>query len=473
MLFPTFSFFVFFVFVFLLNWWLKRFSWKTHIWWRVFLLSVSYLFYATWDVRFLVSLFLVTVVNYFGAFYLTKAVNVVVAKRRLVLILSLDILTLAFFKYFNFFRENVSLFLANIGLPPDFLLLHVVLPVGLSFYILRAISYSFDVYRKKIPPEKSFLDLAVYISFFPYLLSGPILRADEFLGQLKQGGAKIIDNLWENLFLILSGLFKKIVVSSYLTMNIVDSVFAVPQNHSQLAVVLAVYAYALAIYCDFSGYTDLAIGIAGLMGFKSPANFNQPYLAIDFQDFWRRWHITLSNFLRDYVYIPLGGNRKGNLRTYVNLLITMFVSGLWHGTGLQFIIWGLFHGLGLAFSRFKNQVTGKTFFRVEKVLSWFVTLNAICFLWIFFRAENMEQAFAVIKQIFNWHSLPEPINVFAGVLIFAGFIILAIGPIFKKAFLAVQEKLPLALQVLSVAVIVILIIRLGPDIVPPFIYFNF
>jgi D-alanyl-lipoteichoic acid acyltransferase DltB (MBOAT superfamily) len=302
------------------------------------------------------------------------------------------------------------------------------------------------------------------------------MRPDEFLPQLKNGGARTIENLQENFAFILSGLFKKVVVASYLTVNIVDDVFAVPQNHSQLSVLLAIYAYALVIYCDFSGYSDLAIGIAGLMGFKSPANFNAPYLAIDFRDFWRRWHITFSNWLRDYVYIPLGGNRKGEIRTYFNLVITMIISGLWHGTGLNFVFWGFLHSLGLIASNIREKFgMGFRGFleKFEKLLSWFITFNAICFFWIFFRAESVPGAFAVIKQLFDWKANIEPIEVYTITFIVLGFLIFSLGKQIKKIFLKIEEKLPLALQIIIIYILVVIIVELGPDIIPPFIYFQF
>jgi D-alanyl-lipoteichoic acid acyltransferase DltB (MBOAT superfamily) len=472
MLFPTFSFFAFFSAVLVLNWLLKR----KPFFWRIFLLLVSYFFYATWDVRFLALIFLISFSNYFSALLINNSFNEDRKKTWLAMIVGADILVLAFFKYFNFFREGADILLNKAGFSSNLLFLHVILPIGLSFYILRAISYNIDVFHKKIPPEKSFLDLAIYISFFPQLLSGPISRAQDFLSQLKGGGAKTIENPEENFTLILSGLFKKIVIASYLTMNIVDDVFAVPQNHSQLAVLLAVYAFAIVIYCDFSGYSDMAIGLAGLMGFKSPVNFNAPYLSVDFQDFWRRWHITLSNWLRDYVYIPLGGSRKGRTRIYLNLMATMFVSGLWHGNGIQFIVWGLLHGLGLAFSRIKAEVMEQgrnQFARLEKILSWFITLNAICFLWIFFRAQSLQNAFDVIKQLFNWKSVSESVNIYVVGLIFLSFLGFIFGQRVKELLVSVQKRLPLFLQALFLAAVVILIIKLGPDIVPPFIYFKF
>jgi D-alanyl-lipoteichoic acid acyltransferase DltB (MBOAT superfamily) len=472
MLFPTFTFFLFFAIILILNWTLK----KRPLWWRIFLLLSSYIFYATINVRFVLLIFIVSLINFYSGLLIHRSDQETKRKILLGVTVGINILILGFFKYYGFFREGMQALLDKFGISSNFLLLNVILPVGLSFYILRAISYNVDIYRKKINPESSFLDLAIYIAFFPQLLAGPIMRPDEFLPQLKNGGAKTIENLQENFAFILSGLFKKIVIVSYLTVNIVDDVFAVPQNHSQLAVLLAIYAYAIVIYCDFSGYSDLAIGIAGLMGFKSPANFNAPYLAIDFRDFWRRWHITFSNWLRDYVYIPLGGNRKGEIRTYFNLVITMLISGLWHGTGLNFVFWGFLHGLGLIASRIREKfgVGFRGFLeKFEKTLSWFITFNAVCFFWIFFRAESVSGAFAVIKQLFNFRTGVEPVAVYTIFFIVLSFLIFALGKKIKELFIKIEEKLPLALQIIFISILIVIIVELGPDIIPPFIYFQF
>lgn len=472
MQFPTFSFFVFFLIVLVFNWLLK----SKPLLWRAFLLLASYFFYAVWDPRLLILIFVVSIFNYASALIIDRASGEGRRKFWLIFTVGADVLVLVFFKYFNFFRESADVLFNTVGFSSNFLLLHIILPVGLSFYILRAISYNVDVFHKKIPPTKSFLDLAIYISFFPQLLSGPILRAGDFFSQLKDGGQKTLENREENFFLILTGLFKKIVIVSYLTINIVDDVFAVPQNHSQLAILLAIYAFAIVIYCDFSGYSDMATGIAGLMGFKTPVNFASPYLSLNFQDFWRRWHITLSNWLRDYVYIPLGGSKKGKVRTYINIMVTMLISGLWHGSGMQFIVWGLLHGLGLSISRLRTTGTEERatiFGYMRKFISWFITFNAICFLWIFFRAQNMQNAFDIMRQLFNWQGASEPINIYIIGLIFLSFMGFIFGQRIRRFYIYVQEKSPLFLQAIFLAIIVIFIIRLGPDIVPPFIYYKF
>jgi D-alanyl-lipoteichoic acid acyltransferase DltB (MBOAT superfamily) len=347
MLFSTFEFLAFFTFVLILNWILKRWP----LIWRLFLLTASYFFYSVWDLRFLSILFLVSLVNFiFGLLIQKNFFN----QKKFFLSLSIifNILILIVFKYYDFFRVSAETLLEKIGLQATFPLLEIILPLGLSFYIFRVISYGVDVYSGKIRATFSLLDFLIYVSFFPQLLAGPISRAGDFLPQLKNGGEKTIENLYQNITLIILGLFKKLVISSYLVLNLTDNVFAVPENHSSLTILLAILAYTLVIYFDFSGYSDLSIGFAGLLGFKSPNNFDSPYLAQNLIDFWRRWHISFSSWLRDYVYIPLGGNRKGNNRKYLNLMTIMLIAGLWHGAALHFVFWGFLYGIGLIISHF-------------------------------------------------------------------------------------------------------------------------
>ena len=438
-----------------------------------FLLVTSYAFYATWNIKFLALLVFVSLFNFLTG----KEIGAHKSRKMLLLAISGNLLVLGFFKYYDFFRLSAETIFSALGLPFSGFFGSVVLPIGLSFYILRAISYNIDIYRGEIKPTVSLLNFSVYISFFPQLLSGPIARPKEFLVQLENGGSKTIDNLQEYFVMILGGLFKKVVIASYLSMA-TGNVFSVPQNHSPIAVLLAIYAYAVIIYCDFSGYSDMAIGIAGLMGFQSPPNFAAPYAALSVQDFWRRWHISLSSWLRDYVYIPLGGNRKGKARKYLNSLLTMLISGIWHGTGLNYLVWGGLHGIGLAVNQIeKDYLTvnqQNRFTRaIKKFSGWFVTFNFICFSWVFFRAENISSAFATLKQLFNFSAPVEPIEAYAiylTVIAILGFFLAERVNSFLTTFL---KKLPFLLQALVIAIALILILKLGPDIVPPFIYFNF
>jgi D-alanyl-lipoteichoic acid acyltransferase DltB (MBOAT superfamily) len=375
------------------------------------------------------------------------------------------------FKYYDFFRFSAQSLLEKIGFKFQIPVLEIILPVGLSFYIFKAISYNIDVFKKKIEATNSLLDFLIYIAFFPHLLSGPIARAGDFLPQLKNGGAKKIENLYENIALIFFGLFKKLAISSYLTLLITDDVFAVPENHSSFIIFLAVFAYTLVIYFDFSGYSDMAIGFAGLLGFKSPINFDAPYLATNIKDFWRRWHISLSNWVRDYIYIPLGGNKKGKIRKYFNLMVAMTLMGLWHGAAFHFIFWGFLHALALVFTHicfdflnFKK--------RIVKIFGWFFTFNFVTFSWIFFRSDNMENAFSLIKTFFSFQKIFEPFKIYLLFLIILGFLLFLFERKIVRTLIFILGKLSYSL-ILILPFVLILIFKLSPDIIPSFIYFKF
>jgi D-alanyl-lipoteichoic acid acyltransferase DltB (MBOAT superfamily) len=474
MLFPTFGFLTFFTFVLILNWYLKRWP----LIWRLFLLVSSYFFYSVWDLRFLLILFVVSLVNFLTG--LLIYLNIFKSKK-LVLILSIivNILVLIVFKYYDFFRISLETLLEKLGFSFTFPLLNIILPIGLSFYIFRIISYNIDVYRENTKPTFSTLDFLIYVAFFPQLLAGPIARASDFLSQLKGSGAKNIENLYENITLIILGLLKKLVISSYLVLNLTDNVFAVPENHSPLIILLAIFAYTLVIYFDFSGYSDMAIGFAGLMGFKSPINFDSPYLAQNLIDFWRRWHISFSSWLRDYIYIPLGGNREGNNRKYFNLMVVMVTAGLWHGAALHFIFWGFLYGIGLVATHFLRDRRGlnpnseKSVGKIDKFFSWFLTFNFISFLWIFFRSESIGSAFKLIKSLFNFSFSVEPFPVYILIFMTFGFLLFFFEKRIIDFFSRFQKKLPLATWLFFIILIIIFIFKLSPDTVPSFIYFSF
>ncbi len=481
MLFPTFEFFIFFTLVLILNWFLKRWP----LAWRLFLLFSSYYFYSVWDFRFLSVIFILSLLNFLSGLAIGKDF---LKERKFIFILAVlfNIFALGYLKFYDFFRISAEALLSRLGFSTVLPLLGVILPIGLSFYILRAISYNIDVYLKKIPATSSFLDFAIYISFFPQLLAGPLMRSGDFLAQLKDGGVKRIENLYENFALIFLGLFKKIVISSYLTLSITDDVFAVPANHSSQVILLAVLAYALVIYCDFSGYSDMAIGFAGLMGFKSPLNFAAPYLSLNIQDFWRRWHISLSDWVRDYIYIPLGGNKKGAVRKYFNLVAVMVLVGFWHGATTNFIIWGGIQGLALVGFHFYQDIKkfGKSFHLnqtalrkigevANKLFWWFFTFSFVSFSWIFFRSENVKNALALIRGVFYSEKTAEPIRIYIIALVAVGFLFFLFERQIFRGLTIFQQRLPLFLLVFFAILGAILIFKLGPDTLPSFIYFNF
>ncbi|MDR2733830.1 MAG: hypothetical protein LBC99_04185 [Spirochaetota bacterium] len=434
--FDTVSYGFFLIIVFFV-WW---FLYHTNLVRVVFLLLASWFFYMSWNPVFVVLIIASSSTDFFIGMFISRALQ---NKRRglarfwlaLSLISSLGLLF--FFKYFNFFHEVLFQLGISEGSSD---VISLILPVGISFYTFQTMSYVLDIYRGLLEPIRSFTKFALFVSFFPQLVAGPIVRARDFLPQLltKPNFDPVL--MCNGFFFIMIGLFKKIVISDFIALNLADRVFASPELYTPIEVLFGVYAYGLQIYCDFSGYSDIAIGSAALFGFKLPLNFNSPYKAANLQDFWRRWHITLSTWLRDYLYIPLGGSRHGNARTYINLAITMLLGGLWHGAAWRFIIWGALHGIGLAavraWQRRKHDVsahavTGRhAFLRARKnataqkvklsakgrakaadtippapakktyrFLAWFCTLHFVMFAWIFFRAPDMAAVGAVLAKI--------------------------------------------------------------------------
>lgn len=345
-LFPTMTFAVFFVVVLGISWRLS----DRPLEWRLFVLASSYVFYGWWDPRFCLLLAGSTVLNHLFVHLVARARTPGAARAAMALGVVANLVVLGFFKYYGFFVDSLLQALEPLGLAPTALLIKIGLPIGISFFTFCAISYVIDVYRGQQEPIP-LLDFAVYLSFFPHLVAGPIVRVSEFAPQLRRRRNRDRVDAVRATRLICRGIFKKVVIANYLATAIVDPVFAAPGHAQNLELVVAAVAYAVQIYADFSGYTDMAIGIALLMGIRFPDNFDQPYAATSVQDFWRRWHMTLSRWLRDYVYIPLGGNRGGDRAEMRNLVITMALGGLWHGANWTFVIWGLYHGVGLVAER--------------------------------------------------------------------------------------------------------------------------
>lgn len=356
----------------------------------------------------------------------------------------------------------------------------ILLPVGISFYLFQSISYTVDVYRQKLAPTRNFVDFALYVSFFPQLVAGPIVRAAEFMPQTTSDYHLTRREFGHAIFLILTGLLKKMVVSDYISINMVDRVFDNPLLHSGLENLLAIYGYALQIYCDFSGYTDIAIGLALLLGFRLCTNFNSPYKAMNISDFWRRWHISLSSWLRDYLYIPLGGNRHGRIRTAVNLMITMLLGGLWHGANLRFILWGGIHGMalvahkGLAKSRWATVMSGPWGRRLGVVL----TFHLVCFAWIFFRADSITSAGLMLEQIathFGGASIPDIVQAHLPVLaiMLCGYVAHWLPNSLQETIRGRFIDTPVVLKLLIVLLSVLLIVQTSTTGLQPFIYFKF
>jgi D-alanyl-lipoteichoic acid acyltransferase DltB (MBOAT superfamily) len=356
----------------------------------------------------------------------------------------------------------------------------IILPVGISFFSFQALSYTIDLYRHKTQPVLNIIDFGFYKSFFPQLVAGPIVRAAEFIPQMYADYALTTREMGHALFLILNGLMKKMLISDYISINFVDRVFDNPLSYSGFENLMGVYGYALQIYCDFSGYTDIAIGLALLLGFRLPINFNSPYKATDLTDFWRRWHISLSSWLRDYLYIPLGGNRKGKFRTYLNLMATMLIGGLWHGANLRFVIWGGLHGMGLVMHKLWNAIFPRR--QASKGLrllfAQFFTFQFVCFAWIFFRASDMDGARNVLSQIFNHfggYTVPAMVVSYANIfLIMAlGFTVHWVPASFKEKYRGWFITTPMYAKVIIIVLVVLVIFQVKSSVLQPFIYFQF
>ena len=399
---------------------------------------------------------------------------------------------LAYFKYTNFLLDIGTSFLHSVGvwfnyapwaeLPKTEMA--IFLPVGISFFTFQSISYIIDVYRRRIEPLGRWIDYVFYVSFFPQLVAGPIVRARDFIPQIYKNPSVSKAEFGEGLFLILCGLLKKCVISDYISLNFVDRVFDAPLLYTGVENLLAVYGYTLQIYCDFSGYSDMAIGLALLLGYRFNLNFDSPYQSATITEFWRRWHISLSSWLKDYLYISLGGNRKGKLRTYVNLMITMLLGGLWHGASVSFILWGALHGVALAihkavmsaFPSFKQM--GKDMVPWRRFLGTIFTFHLVAFGWIMFRADSMEKVRNILSQIVgNFH--PEVFGQFivgyktVFILMIVGYLAHYIPRAWERRMQQVVTSSPLLLQAALLAVAIFIVIQFKSAGVQPFIYFQF
>jgi alginate O-acetyltransferase complex protein AlgI len=464
-LFPTVQFAIFFSVVFALSWALMP---RPRLW-KPFIVVASYVFYAAASWRFCLLLAGVTLGNQLGA-RLVHASDDERRRRRIVAAtVALDLGVLGVFKYYSFFAQDVDRVLESMRLGLPLPLLTLALPVGVSFFTFQAISYVVDVKRRVIAPA-SMLDAAVYISFFPHLVAGPIVRAREFLPQLARPRDPANVALGAGVTLIAIGLVKKVVLADFLARQVVDPVFGVPQAYAAPDVALALYAYAAQIYCDFSGYTDIAIGLALMLGFVFPQNFNGPYRAQSFREFWRRWHMTLSRFLRDFLYIPLGGNRRGPLMTARNLMITMVLGGLWHGAAWTFVLWGAFHGSCLTA---EHALRGRVPFRLPAWLKWTITFHLVVLAWVLFRSQDLGTAGDVFSRLVT----PGPatlwtVPVVGAVLAVIGLQLAPARPL-EWLRARVEGWHPAALGA-GLAVLIAFVAATVPSQgVPPFIYFRF
>jgi alginate O-acetyltransferase complex protein AlgI len=464
MLFPTVQFAIFFPIVLALSWALM----SRPLLWKPFIVFASYVFYAAASWRFCLLLGGITLGNQAAAKLIARTDE---PRRRKLLVgaaVALDLLALGIFKYYSFFVQSFGDALHSVGLGMPLPLITIALPVGISFFTFQAISYVVDVHRRLVEPAST-IDVAVYLSFFPHLVAGPIVRAREFLPQLARPRDPQHVAVGAGIALIALGLVKKVVIADYLARSIVDPVFGVPQAYSAPDVALAAYSYAAQIYCDFSGYTDMAIGLALLMGYVFPQNFRSPYRATGFRDFWRRWHMTLSRFLRDFLYIPLGGSRGGRLFTYRNLMLTMVLGGLWHGAAWTFVLWGAFHGLGLV----TEHALGGRLGRVPAWLRWLVTFHLVVFGWILFRSENLGLVGTFLSRLVHPGSATLwTVPVFLAVIAAIGLQLVPSGPVTRVQLRL--ERLPAPVLGAALALLIVVVgATVSSQGVAPFIYFRF
>jgi alginate O-acetyltransferase complex protein AlgI len=467
---------------------------KTRYLRSTYLLVFSLFFYYKSSGFFFFLLIFSTLVDYVLGILIGNAHSPWKRKVYVSLSVIVNLSLLSFFKYSYFIADTLNHLLgtkfealnflahwANLAAGTNFDVGSIVLPVGISFFTFQTISYSVDVFRRKIDPVRNIIDFGFYVSFFPQLVAGPIVRAAEFIPQIYRKYSLSKRELGYAMFLILNGVLKKVVVSDYISLNLVDRVFASPLSFSGFENLLAIYGYAVQIYCDFSGYTDMAMGIALLLGFRLPLNFNSPYKAVSITDFWRRWHISLSSWLRDYLYIPLGGSRLGSFRTYINLLITMLLGGLWHGASLRFLVWGAIHGVSLAVHKLWSIIFPQSERNMpvwRRFLGALFTFHLVCLSWVYFRAETFSQAWEMLGQVatrFGWQSVIDVVLAYGTpfVLISLALAIhwlpISIKELYRGAFI----RSHLVLKIVIILAVALLVFQFKSAELQPFIYFRF
>ena len=474
---------------------------------NLFLMAFSWFFYYKTGGWFLFLLLFTAVFDFTAARLVYRSTNAAKRKALIVASVAINLGVLAYFKYTFFFVDALNYLTgahyaaqnwlagaANQSLGTHFDVLTIILPVGVSFYTFQSMSYTIDVYRGDLKPVTNFLDFAFFVSFFPQLVAGPIVRASEFVPQIYKPYSLTSAEYGRAVFLIVNGLAKKILISDYLAANFVDRVFASPLQFTGFENLLAVYGYAIQIYCDFSGYTDIAIGVALLLGFRLALNFDSPYQSTSITEFWRRWHISLSSWLRDYLYIPLGGNRRGKARAYLNQFLTMLLGGLWHGASIRFLVWGALHGMALAVHKAWGQLRSTNYevqtaggrpsarqfvIRTSQfVISWALTFHFVCFCWIFFRADSMTTAVAVIHRIataFQPELIPTMLPAYArvfGLMALAYYLHFIPRPV-KEGVRGWFGRVPDLGKALLIVAVVVVLFQVKNAQMQPFIYFQF
>jgi len=483
MLFPSLEYLLFLTGTFALFWVLAR--WPL---WRITFLAVSgAVFYMAWRPEFILLLAGTTAVDYLSSTRIHQADNARTRKAWLVLSLSVNLGVLFSFKYAGWALRSVDDALHLFGLDVAVPMFRVVLPVGISFYTFEAMSYVIDVYQRRAEPASGWLRYGAFISFFPHLVAGPIIRARTFLPQLDR--APMVDDgmVGKAVALICLGMLKKVAIGDFLAVNLNDRVFDIPENFSALETLAALYGYTMQIYCDFSGYTDVATGSALLFGIRLPRNFDRPYLSTSVQDFWRRWHQTLSTWLRDYVYYPLGGSRGGRLATYRNLMITLVVAGIWHGAAWTFVLYGLLHGTGMVVNRYLSERRKARLLRqgldprttvvpltlVGRVWRIALTMQFIVLSRILFRSESLDKAERIVSRLLTFDARLVQIAPSVWLVLVGAFVLHWTPPSWWERIVESFKRLPAVVQGATAAAVGALLMQVASSEVVPFIYFQF
>ncbi len=439
----------------------------------LFVIGFSLFFYYKSSGWFLLLLVATSLVDWIMSRMMVRVGSQVLRKCCVAFSVVLSLSILGYFKYANFFLWNWNQMVEGNFQPLD-----IILPVGISFYTFQSISYIIDVYRGSVRPTETWIEYLFFLSFFPALVAGPIVRADYFIPQIKANRGATRDEIFTGFWLVILGVLKKAVIADYIS-QYNDLIFASPTGYSGFESLMGVIGYTMQIYCDFSGYSDMAIGIAMIMGFSLAINFDFPYRSTSLTEFWRRWHISLSSWLRDYVYIPLGGNRKGTLRTYINNFLTMLIGGLWHGAAWKFVFWGAMHGVGLAVNKACRPVTVRMeHFRWFRIASWSLTILYVSFLWIFFRADSWHDSWLIVENIFCNFSPDHIIPFFKVRYVWAAMMVLIIGShaVPRNIYDRVAGWFvtsPWIVKFLLFVLVVQVVVEFAGEDVAPFIYFQF
>jgi len=467
MLFNSPEFFLFLGIVLVLYYSLK------HRYQNYLLLIVSYIFYSFWDYRFLSLILISTVVDFFAGRAIQRTNKTL--NRRLLLMVSLfvNLGILGFFKYFNFFIDNAGRLISVLGFEANLPVLYIILPVGISFYTFQTMAYTIEIYRERMQPVDNFFDFALYVCYFPQLVAGPIERPQNLIPKLQSKRVVTKEIIISGLVLILIGMFRKVVIADGLGAQ-VDPIFSNPGNYSSPELAKGIYLFALQIYCDFAGYSDIARGVSRLLGIDLMRNFNQPYFSTNVSEFWRRWHISLSTWLRDYLYIPLGGNRRGTLNTYKNLMLTMLLGGLWHGAAWSFGVWGSLHGLYLIVQRVitSNRKGAQIGWNWRRFGGMFITFHLILLTWVFFRSSGLGAALDYISQMLTFRQMDSFFAILPAIIVPWVLVLLIDIPQYISGKHVVLLQWPKAVRNFTIALMVFLII-LGVGTRAPFIYFQF